>query len=62
MTTSEYQVLRAREPASFSRENVITVVILLRLAKMSQSETSYQRYKSYNYNLTERERGRNLLQ
>ena len=60
MTTNEYQVLRAREPASFSRENVITVVILLRLAKMSQSETSYQRYKSYN--LTERGRGRNFLQ
>ena len=35
MRTNECQVLRAREPASFSRENVITVVILLRLAKMS---------------------------
>ena len=47
MRTNECQVLRAREPASFSRENVITVVILLRLAKIgSLSSDVFERRTS----------------
>ena len=36
---SQYLVVLAREPASFWRENVVTVVILLRvLARMSKEQ------------------------
>ena len=36
---SQYLVVLAREPASFWRENVVTVVILLRvLARMSKGQ------------------------
>ena len=39
----QYQVVRGREPASFWRENLVAVVILLRVSEnVVMAETSYQ--------------------
>ena len=47
------QVLRAREPTSFWRENVIAVVILLRvLARISQLREQFIKFQKFNHYAT----------